>query len=269
VRVTPLSQHVGAEISGVDLNDLDDGTVAEIRQVWLDHGVVFFRDQELTDASHVALAERFGEVVVPVIDSGIPPEVPGILVLDQVAPVGGGTDRWHSDSTFMERPPLGAILRAVVLPAVGGDTAFASMAAAYEALSEPMQAMLDGLTAVHSTRIVNEIMRSRGLDVDHRGGAEQSFVHPVVRTHPETGRKTLFVNGNFTTRIVELGLDESDAVLAMLREHVKSPMIQCRFHWTPGAVAFWDNRAVQHFASPDYTERRRMHRVLLAGDRPR
>ena len=116
MRVTPLRQHVGAEISGVDLNDLDDGTVAEIRQVWLDHGVVFFRDQELTDASHVALAERFGEVVVPVIDSGIPPEVPGILVLDQVAPVGGGTDRWHSDSTFgassiavsLRRPPVSA-----------------------------------------------------------------------------------------------------------------------------------------------------------------
>jgi taurine dioxygenase len=268
MRITPLTGAVGAEISGIDLNDLDDDTVAEIRQVWLDHGVVFFRDQELTDESQVALGQRFGEVVVPIIDSGIVPPVPGLLVLDQVAPVGQGTDRWHSDSTFMECPPLGAILRAAVLPGLGGDTLFASMGAAYDFLSEPMRTMLDGLTAVHSTRIVNEIMRSRGLDADHRGGADQSFVHPVIRTHPETGRKTLFVNGNFTTRIVELSLDESDAVLAMLREHVKSPMFQCRFHWTEGAVAFWDNRAVQHFASPDYTERRRMHRVLLAGDRP-
>jgi taurine dioxygenase len=268
MQVTPLTSAVGAEISGIDLNDLDDATVAEIRQVWLDAGVVFFRDQELSDESHVALAERFGEVVVPIIDSGVVPSVPGLLVLDQVAPVGQGTDRWHSDSTFMERPPLGAILRAVALPPVGGDTLFAGMAAAYDALSEPVRTMLDGLTAVHSTRIVNDIMRERGLDVDHRGGTDQSFVHPVVRTHPETGRRTLFVNGNFTTRIRELSLDESDAVLAMLFEHVKSPTIQCRFHWTEGAVAFWDNRAVQHFASPDYDQRRRMHRVLLAGDRP-
>jgi taurine dioxygenase len=268
MRVTPLSQHVGAEISGVDLNDLDDGAVAEIRQVWLDYGVVFFRDQELTDESQVELAKRFGDVVIPIIQGTDAHDVPGILVLDQVAPVGQGTDRWHSDSTFMECPPLGAILRAAILPGVGGDTLFASMGAAYDFLSEPIRTMLDGLTATHSTRIVNEIMRSRGMDVDHRGGTDQSFIHPVVRTHPETGRKTLFVNGNFTTRINELGLDESAAVLAMLCEHVKSPMFQCRFHWTEGAVAFWDNRAVQHFASPDYTERRRMHRVLLAGDRP-
>jgi taurine dioxygenase len=269
VDVTPLSQHCGAEISGVDLNDVDDATVAAIREVWLDRGVVFFRDQALTDESQVALAERFGEVVVPIIrGTDDAPDVPGVLVLDQVAPVGQGTDRWHSDSTFMERPPMGAILRGAILPGTGGDTLFAHMGAAFDFLSEPIRTMLDGLTAVHSTRIVNEIMRSRGMDVDHRGGTDQSFVHPVVRTHPETGRKTLFVNGNFTTRIVELGLDESSAVLAMLCEHVKSPMFQCRFHWTEGAVAFWDNRAVQHFASPDYTERRRMHRVLLAGDRP-
>jgi taurine dioxygenase len=261
VEVTPLSQHCGAEVVGVDLTDVDDATVAAIREVWLDRGVVFFRDQHLTDEAQVALAKRFGEVVVPIIDSGIVPEVPGVLVLDQVAPVGQGTDRWHSDSTFMERPPMGAILRAEQLPAVGGDTLFAHMGAALDFLSEPIRTMLDGLTAVHSTRIVYEIMRS--------DEPNQSFVHPVIRTHPETGRRTLFVNGNFTTRLVELGLDESDAVLAMLCEHVKSPMFQCRFHWTEGAVAFWDNRAVQHFASPDYTERRRMHRVLLAGDRPR
>lgn len=268
MEVVPLTAAVGAEILGVDLNHLADADVAAIRDAWLEHGVVFLRDQRLEPAAQVALAERFGEVVVPVIDSGVAAPVPGLLVLDQVAPVGGGTDRWHSDSTFLERPPLGAILHAVELPAIGGDTLFAGMAAAYDALSEPVRTMLDGLTAVHSTRIVNEIMRSRGLDVGHRGGTDQSCAHPVVRTHPETRRKTLFVNGNFTTRIVELSLEESDAILGMLREHVKSPTFQCRFRWSEGAVAFWDNRAVQHFASPDYQERRRMHRVLLAGDRP-
>jgi len=133
-------------------------------------------------------------------------------------------------------------------------------------LSEPIRLMLAGLTAVHSTRIVNEMMRTAGLVKET--GADQTAVHPVVRTHPETGRRTLFVNGNFTTRIIELSLEESEHVLALLFAAVKSPTIQCRFTWTTGAVAMWDNRAVQHFASPDYDERRVMHRVLLAGDEP-
>ena len=255
--VRPLTSAVGAEIAGVDLRDLDDATVAAIRAVWLDRGVVFFRDQSLTPKEQLALAERFGEVVPPPVDSGVEQPEPGVLVLDQIAPVGGGTDRWHADSTFLPNPPMGAILHAVELPSVGGDTLFAGMAAAYESLSEPLRGMLEKLTAVHSSRTVDEIM---GVE-----RVPQWTVHPVVRMHPETGRKTLFVNGNWTTRIRELSLDESDHVLALLFEHVKSPIHQCRFSWTPGAVAFWDNRAVQHFASPDYDERRLMHRVLLAG----
>ena len=257
MEVRPLTSAIGAEISGVDLRNVDDATVAAIRAAWLEHSVVFFRDQELKPADHVALAERFGEVVPPPVDSGVAAPYPGVLVLDQVSPVGAGTDRWHADSTFLPTPPLGAILYAVELPPVGGDTLFASMHAAYEALSEPLRTMLDGLTAVHSSRPVDEIM---GVE-----RVAQWTVHPVVRTHPETGRKTLFVNGNWTTRICELSLDESDHVLALLFDHVKSPMFQCRFRWTTGAVAFWDNRAVQHFASPDYSKRRLMHRVLLAG----
>jgi taurine dioxygenase len=256
---------IGAEVRGVDLRDVGPTEVAALRAALLEHLVLFFPDQELDDESHLRLAEQFGEVMVPLIDAASS-EVRGVTVLDQVAPVGRGTDRWHCDSTFAECPPLGSILRAVELPEVGGDTLFASMYAAYETLSEPIRTMLDGLHAVHSTAIVNELMR--GLDVVHREGADQSFVHPVVRVHPETGRTLLFVNGNFTTRIVELSLDESDALLGMLFAHVKSPTLQCRFHWTPGAVAFWDNRAVQHFASPDYMQRRVMHRVMIAGDRP-
>jgi taurine dioxygenase len=265
MEVTPLTGAIGAELAGVDLRSVSDDEVAAIRRALLDHCVVFFRDQSLDDAAHLALAGRFGEVMLPIIDAGAS-GTSGITVLDQVAPVGRGTDRWHCDSTFTECPPLGAILRAVSLPPVGGDTLFASMYAAYETLSPPLREMLDGLTAVHSTAIVNELMR--GLDVVHRGGTEQSTVHPVVRTHPETGRKLLFVNGNFTTRIVELSLDESNALLSLLFEHVKSSTIHCRFHWTEGSVAFWDNRCTQHFASPDYDRRRVMHRVLLQGDRP-
>jgi alpha-ketoglutarate-dependent taurine dioxygenase len=257
MEVSPLTTAIGAEIRGVDLAELDDSTVDAIRKVWLEHCVVFFRDQSLTPKQQLALAERFGEVVPPPVDSGVQQPEPGVLVLDQVSPVGAGTDRWHADSTFLPNPPMGAILYAVELPAVGGDTLFASMYAAYESLSEPLRTMLDGLTAVHSSRTVDEIMGVERI--------AQSTTHPVVRTHPETGRKALFVNGNWTTRIRELGLDESDHVLALLFDHVKSPMLQCRFRWTPGAVAFWDNRAVQHFASPDYDERRLMHRVLLAG----
>jgi taurine dioxygenase len=262
MEVVPLTGPIGAELRDVDLRKVDDDDIAAIRAALLRHLVVFFRDQELDDGSHLALAQRFGEVMVPLIDSASS-GVEGVTVLDQVAPVGFGTDRWHADTTFSETPPMGAILRAVSLPPVGGDTLFASMYAAYETLSPPIRTMLDGLTAVHSTAIVNELMR--GLAVVHREGELHSTVHPVVRTHPETGRKALFVNGNFTTRIVELSLDESNAVLGMLFAHVKSPTIQCRFHWTEGAVAFWDNRSVQHFASPDYDERRVMHRVLLRG----
>lgn len=257
MEVRPLTKAIGAEITGVDLRYVDDAAVAAIRKVWLEHSVVFFRDQSLTPKEQLALAEQFGEVVPPPVDSGVQQPEPGVLVLDQVSPVGAGTDRWHADSTFLSNPPMGAILYAVELPSVGGDTLFASMYAAYDSLSQPLRTMLDGLTAVHSSRTVDEIM---GVE-----RVAQWTTHPVVRIHPETGRKTLFVNVNWTTRVCELGLDESDHVLALLFDHVKSPTIQCRFRWTRGAVAFWDNRAVQHFASPDYNDRRLMHRVLLAG----
>ena len=258
---------IGAEVLGVDLrDDLDDDLIAELRAALLVHLVLFFRDQDLTPADQLRFAERFGPVMTPLIDTAST-EVPGVTVLDQVAPRGYGTDRWHCDSTFAECPPLGAVLRAVELPPVGGDTLWASMYAAYDTLSVPLRTMLDGLTAVHSTAIVNQLMR--GLpNVVHREGDDDEFVHPVVRVHPETGRKLLFVNGNFTTRIVELTDAESRALLDLLFAHITSPEFHCRFRWTAGAVAFWDNRAVQHFAVPDYGERRVMHRTLIAGDRP-
>ena len=265
--IRPVTAAIGAEVAGVDLRDeLDADTVAAIRRALLDHLVLFFRDQAMTPADQLRFARCFGEVMLPLIDTASTEE-PGVTVLDQVAPRGYGTDRWHCDSTFAETPPLGAILRAVELPPVGGDTLWASMYSAYETLSSPLRDLLDGLTALHSTAIVNELMR--GLpNVVHREGGDDEFVHPVVRVHPETGRKLQFVNGNFTTRIVELTAAESRALLDLLFAHLASPEHHCRFRWTPGAVAFWDNRAVQHFAVPDYGERRVMHRVLLQGDRP-
>jgi len=267
VDIEPTTAVIGAEVRGVDLGrPLDEVTVKELRSALLDHAVLFFRDQEMTDADQVRMAEAFGPVMTPLIDAATAGPL-GVTVLDQVAPKGFGTDRWHCDSTFAAEPPLGAILRAVELPPVGGDTLFAGMVAAYETLSPAVRDMLDGLTAVHSTAIVNELTRDLP-NVVHREGADVSTTHPVVRVHPETGRKVLFVNGNFTTRIVELSSTESRVVLDMLFEHVRSPELQCRFHWEPGSVVFWDNRAVQHFAVPDYTERRVMHRVLIAGDAP-
>ena len=264
MNVTPVTAVVGAEVSDFDLaSDLDDATVAELRAALNQHHVLFFRDQPLTPVEQLRFAERFGEVQLPMIDAP-GTDVPGVTVLDQIGPKGQGTDRWHADSTFMACPPMGAVLQAVQAPKVGGDTCFASMIAAYESLSPAVRSWIDDLDAVHSTAIVNRLMANL-TGIVHREGDDTEYVHPVVRVHPETGRKVLFVNGNFTTSIVGLTEGESRALLELLFEHVRAPEHQVRFRWEAGSIAFWDNRAVQHFAVPDYDERRVMHRVLIAG----
>lgn len=264
--IRPLTSDIGAEIHGVDLRDeLDDPTVAAIRQALLDHLVVFFRDQAITPDQHLAFAQRFGPINVapfgPKLDTH-----PAITVLDQIAPVGGLAARWHSDNTYMPNPPLGSVLRAVEMPEVGGDTCFANMYKAYEALSEPLRALIDGLEAAHDltytlTRAIDE-----GLAKEHLEPMQAEYpelIRPVVRVHPETGRRALFVNSNFTTRLVGVTEAESHVLLGFLLNHVRSPEFQCRFRWAADSIAFWDNRAVQHFAVPDYTERRLMHRVTV------
>ena len=265
--VRPLTGVIGAELHGVDLrHPLDAGTVTAIRNALLEHQVIFFRDQDLTEDEQLRLAEYFGTPMLSVYDT-LAAEQPKITVLDTDAPKGRGTDRWHADHTFSECPPLGAILRAVEVPSSGGDTCFASMGAAYEALSLTMRSFLDGLTAIHTTELV-DAMVSRIAGVVRRS-EHPPMVHPVVWVHPETGRKLLFVNQNWTTRIVELTPGESEALLAYLYHHLESPEFQCRFRWDVGSVAFWDNRAVQHFAVPDYHQRRVLRRVMMAGtDRP-
>jgi len=267
--VRPLSGAIGAEISGVDLGaDLDDHTVAAIRRALLEHCVVFFRDQDITDDQQVRFATRFSTVQRAVFGNTSDVE-PDLTVIDMLSPKGSGTDVWHADSTFMPAPPFGAVLRAVQIPAVGGDTCFSSMYAAYEALSPSIRTQLDGLTAVHSAAHVMALVRRLdNAKVPASPGALPAQVHPVVRVHPETGRKLLFVSPNWVERIVELEDAESASLLAFLYEHVKSPDFQCRFRWEVGSVAFWDNRACQHYAVADYDERRVMHRVLLAGDVP-
>lgn len=263
--IRTLTPTIGAEISGVDLRQpLDAAVVAAIRQALLDHLVIFFRDQPMTPAEQLRFSRYFGPVLTPTITTKST-EVPEVTVIDQISPKGEYTDRWHTDHTFVEHTPLGAVLRAVQLPSSGGDTCFASMYAAYDALTPAMQRFLEGLTAVHSTDIVARGIAHLDNIVEF---PRKEFVHPVVRVHAETGRKLLFVCGNFTTRICELNENESRAVLDMLFEHIKSPEFQCRFQWQVHSIAFWDNRCTQHAAIPDYHERRLMHRTMIEGDRP-
>lgn len=268
ISVKPLTPVIGAEIRGVDLGDMDDETFGLVRDALMEHQVIFFRDQGISVEAHKAFGARFGELVAHPNDPGLDghPEVMIIHADERSERVAG--ERWHSDVSCAAEPPMGSILRLVTVPANGGDTCFASMYAAHDALSDPMKAFLSGLTAIHDGapyyREVNEILgRADG------GRSYPRAEHPVVRTHPVTGRKTLFVNSMFTTRIVGLPKDESDAVLAFLFRHVEREELHCRFRWRPGSVAFWDNRCTQHLAIWDYyPETRSGYRVTVRGERP-
>lgn len=270
MRVTPLTAAVGAEIEGVDLaGELLPAVVEGIKDALLRHQVLFFRSQAMTAEQQVAFARHFGEIDLPLFRTTSSP-VPEVLILDQVAPRGEGADSWHADNTYMETPPMASILQALELPRVGGDTCFASMTAAYEALSPALRGFLDGLHAEHSlSRMVERTRHLENVSLREQADRWPPVVHPVVRVHPETGARLLNVNANWTSHIVELEPAESDAVLALLYRHLEQPSFQVRFRWEEGSVAFWDNRCVQHLAVPDYEERRVMQRVTLTGDRPR
>jgi taurine dioxygenase len=272
LEVRPVTAIVGAEIHGVDLREpLRPDEIESIEQALYDHVVLFFRDQDITPDQQVAFAAQFGEISIPPFTPKYAPPRPELIVLDQTAPKGDGADRWHSDNTFMAEPPMGSILKAVQLPLVGGDTCFANMLAAWDALSEPLRELLEGLTANHDiARPLERGIRGGHVDQDPDAMREQwpPVDHPIARRHPATGRKALFVNSNSTVRINELSEAESDSLLHFLFEHVRSPEFQCRFHWDTNSIAFWDNRSAQHYAVPDYRERRIMHRVTIAGDRP-
>jgi taurine dioxygenase len=268
IEIRPLTLAIGAEVTGIDLRrPLPDDDVACLRQALLDHLVLFFRDQDIDDDEQLAFALRFGPMHVSPLQT-VHQDSPEIVVLDQVHPVGEGGDEWHSDNTFLADPPMGSILRAVQLPDLGGDTCFASMYAAYEALSPAMRALVDGLRAVHDiTRPLQKAIRDghSSLDVAEMQVKCPPVEHNVVVTHPETGRKALYLNRNSTTHLVGLTDRENDLLLPFLFDHVRSPEYQCRFHWETGSIAFWDNRAVQHYAVADYRERRVMHRATIAG----
>ena len=267
LRVAPLSPVIGAEVSGVDLaQPLGASLLAELQAAWAKHLVLFFRDQHLTFEQHKALGRRFGELHVhPAAPKDA--EHPEILVVhgdDKVEFVAGSL--WHSDVSCDREPPLGSILRVVQVPPAGGDTLFANMYAAYEALSERLRRLLAGLTAVHDGE---QYYRGRYGAANLRDADYPVAEHPVVRTHPVTGRQALFVNHGFTTRIKELPLAESDALLAFLFRHCERPEFHCRFRWRAHSVAMWDNRCTQHLAIWDYyPETRHGYRVSIRGDAP-
>ena len=267
LEIERLAGALGAEVRGVELSrPLDAGTKQSLHDAWMEHQVLFFRDQAITVDEHKAFARNFGELHVhPVLQQMADQGHPEIVVLESDARRPFVADRWHSDVTFEKCPPRGSILRAVAVPATGGDTLWASMYAAWAALSDSMQRLLSGLTAFHDGGGFRQIAKDEAQRKDLE--ARQTAVHPVVRTHPVTGRKALFVNSVFTKGIVDMKPAESRALLGFLYEHASSPDFSCRFRWRKDSIAMWDNRCTQHRVLADaLPEYRRMERVTLIGD---
>jgi taurine dioxygenase len=272
LQVSPVAGALGAEVQGVDLaRPLAQEVVGEIRQALLAHLVIFFPRQQLGPAELLAFAGRFGQPTEYPQMKGLPgyPHVIAVTKLEHERVNFGGV--WHSDTTYLERPPLGSLLYAVEVPPHGGDTLFANQYLAYETLSEGLRKTLDGLVGVN-TSAKAEISRTRE-DRLREARAELKVLvgtHPVVRTHPETGRRALYVNAAHTTHFQGWTVEESQPLLAYLFAHQVRPEFTCRFRWQPGSLAFWDNRCAQHNPVNDYHGFRRvMHRVTLAGDAPR
>ena len=265
LEIKPVTGTIGAEVEGLNVATLTDPVDIDLlRNALNEHQVLFFRDQDITPAQQVAFASHFGNITESMVDPGNSP-APGVTVIEVTDPKNFA-DIWHSDHTFSERPPKAAMLRSVRLPAVGGDTLWSSMTAAYEALSAPMRTLLEGLTATHSTdRMIPRVMAK--TKVNFRMDRHE-VTHPVVRVHPETGRKCLFVSSYYTSHINELPAEESEAILDFLYQHVQSPLFQIRFKWTVNAIALWDERSTLHYAVADYGEPRVMHRLMIDGDRP-
>jgi taurine dioxygenase len=269
VKVKRIAGALGAEIHGVDLSR--EIPAEEIRAAFLAHQVIFFRDQQLTPAQFMTFARRMGRPIEYPFVKGIEgfPEVIEVKKLEHERQNFGGI--WHSDTAYLDEPPMGSMLLAREVPPYGGDTEFSSQYLAYEALSEGMRRMLEGLAAVNASAKA-DVTRTREDRIKEQGGSGKNYEaeHPVVRTHPETGRKALYVNVAHTVRFRGMTEAESAPLLEFLFRHQVKPEFTCRFHWRVGSLAFWDNRCTQHNPVNDYHGHRRvMHRITLAGDKPR
>lgn len=269
LEIQPVTPTIGAEITGIDLaQPCDAGTLAELEKAWLEHKVLFFRDQtNMTTDQHVEFCRQFGELEIHPFAPPKPghPEVMVVLANEYRR---GNENTWHSDVTWREAPSKGSMLHAIEVPATGGDTLFADMEAAFDGLSADLQERLLGLTAVHDLFDVAAGIAGKEMA---QALLEQypPMEHPVIRTHPDTGRRSIYVNAAFTKHIVGLHRDESDLLLHHLYRQAAIPEYQCRLRWEPGTVALWDNRCVQHYAVSDYWPATRiMERVTICGDRP-
>ena len=269
-----LSEHIGAEISGVQLDNLDEPELAAIKQAWLDHKVLVFRNQQISTEAHIAFGKYFGELEIHPFADNLE-EYPEIIVLE----AGGDSPRqnynaakdWHIDVSFREKPPMGSILRGKVIPETGGDTRFSNAAAAYDNLDPGVKSRVDDLFAVNDyTKMFGPTTRFNSEE-SHQENIKDypPVLHPVIRTHPETGQKSIFTNNFFTSHIDGVDNEESEMLLGALAEAIRDPSVQFRVQWEPDTFVMWDNRCVHHVAMDDFLPLfRRMERVTIAGDRP-
>ena len=273
ISIKPIAGSCGAEIDGIDLSEpLGDNAFAVVEKALLDHLVILFRDQKLAPEQQKAFARRFGDLRIS--DQYQPldghPEILEIVKEPDATDIVGNL--WHCDESFLERPALGSILYMIECPEYGGDTMFANQYAAYDALSPGMQHMLSSMRAVYSDGSLQQRNKGRSIKVhpDAANRPRYEAAHPVVRTHPQTGRKSLFVHRPYTIRFEDMTEEESRPLLNYLFEHAARPEFTCRFRWRKGSVAFWDNRCAQHYALNDYAGVRRYgHRITIVGDVPR
>jgi taurine dioxygenase len=269
----PLTPTIGAEVDGVDLSkSMTSQAIEDLMSALLDWKVLFFRNQNITVDQHLIFARYFGELEVHPFgtNDGAHPEIVNIAHdRDKIAT----NNKWHSDVTWREKPSLGSILRAIEIPPAGGDTLFADMYAAYDGLPDDIKSKIEGMTAVHDALMFRTRMRTQGASPEEIRDAKKEFPpaeHPIVRTHPQTGRRALYVNPAFTRYIVGMENRNSHALLRVLYAQSAVPEYQCRFRWQANSIAFWDNRCTQHYAVSDYwPATRRMERATIVGDRPR
>lgn len=272
-KLEHLAPAIGTIVHGIDLSrPLGEDEAAELRNLLVERKVIFFRDQDITTEQHLAFARNFGDLEVHPF-APHKPDFPEVLAITHNEKSKGRENGWHSDVTWRAEPSLGSVLHALKVPAVGGDTLFANMETAYDHLPDEVKEKLEGAVAIHDFNHFRTALKKRGAteaEIEEFNKTYPMVEHPVIRTHPESGRKSIYVNAAFTLRIKGWEEAESDAMLRYLYAQASFPEYQCRFKWAPHSIAFWDNRAAQHYAASDYWPAERIvERVTIIGDRPR